>query len=190
MTRVRRHLSYANVMATAAVFIALGGSAYAMAQLPRNSVGAAQIKRGAVGASELRKSAVSSRSIRDRSIKLGDISVSARSLLRGATGNPGPSGPAGVALHAAINSGGTAVRGNATAFSHQGGSGLYTVTFGRDVSTCEATATLAAVPNGPAIDQPTPGRVTVGADGTSIAVRTFDADGSVKDQPFNVIVAC
>lgn len=190
MNRLHAHLSYANVMATLAVFIALGGSAYAIAQLPRDSVGAAQIKRGGVGASELRTSAVSSRSIRNRSVALRDISVAARGSLRGAKGDQGPPGPSGGAFHAAVNSGGATVRGNATASAHQGGSGLYTLAFGRDVSGCEATATLAAVQNGPSLEQPKPGRITVGAEGPNVAVRTFDVDGSVRDQPFNVIVVC
>lgn len=180
MSRLHEHISYANVMATLAVFIALGGSAYAVAQLPRNSVGAAQIKRNAVGTSELR----------NRAVRLSDISVRARRSLRGAKGDPGPAGPPGVTYHAAVNSGGTAVRGNATGFTHQGGSGLYTLAFGRDVSTCQATATLAAVQNGPTLEQPTPGRVTVATSGANLVVRTFDVDGSVKDQPFNVIVVC
>jgi len=191
MIRLHPHLSYANVMATAAVFIALGGSAYAVTQLPRDSVGAAQIKRSAVGASELRTGAVSSRSIRDRSVTLRDISAAARGSLRGAKGDSGPAGPSGVAFHAAVNSGGATVRGNATGFTHdQGGSGLYTIAFGRDVNGCQATATLAAVQNGRSLEQPTPGRITVGAAGATLAVRTFDVDGSAKDQPFNVIVVC
>jgi hypothetical protein len=190
MGRLYSHVSYANVMATAAVFIALGGSAYAVSQLPRNSVGPAQIKRGGVGASDLRTGAVSSRSIRDRSVTLRDISPTARGSLRGAKGDPGTAGAAGVAFHAAVNSGGAAVRGNATAFNHQGGSGLYTIAFGRDVSSCEATATLAAVPNGPSVEHPTAGRITVDRVGTDVAVRTFDVDGTAKDQPFNVIAAC
>lgn len=180
MRRLHEHISYANVMATLAVFIALGGSAYAVAQLPRNSVGAAQIKRNAVGTSELR----------NRGVRLSDISASARRSLRGATGAAGPAGPPGVTYHAAVNSGGTAVRGNATGFNHQGGSGVYTLAFGRDVSTCQATAALAAVQNGPTLEQPTPGRVTVAASGANLAVSTFDVDGSVRDQPFNVIVVC
>src|SRR5205807_3100570 len=45
---VRRRLTYANVMSTLAVFIALGGASYAVTQLPANSVGTAQIKRHAV----------------------------------------------------------------------------------------------------------------------------------------------
>ena len=45
MRRVRDRLSYGNVVATLALFIALGGTSYAVTQLPRNSVGAPQIKR-------------------------------------------------------------------------------------------------------------------------------------------------
>ena len=44
MRRLRTHLSYANVMATIAVFIALGGTSYALTALPRNSVGPKQIR--------------------------------------------------------------------------------------------------------------------------------------------------
>jgi hypothetical protein len=35
---VRSHLTYANVMATGAMFVALGGSAYALNGAPDNSV--------------------------------------------------------------------------------------------------------------------------------------------------------
>lgn len=45
---MRPKLSYANVMATVAVFIALGGASYAAIKLPKNSVGAKQIKKNAV----------------------------------------------------------------------------------------------------------------------------------------------
>jgi hypothetical protein len=48
MKRVRDHLSYANVMATLAVFIALGGGAYAAIHLPKNSIGAKQLRKNSV----------------------------------------------------------------------------------------------------------------------------------------------
>lgn len=48
----RDRLSYANVMATLAMVVALGGIGYAAAKLPRDSVGARQIKADAVRASE------------------------------------------------------------------------------------------------------------------------------------------
>ena len=37
--RIRDRLTYANVTATLALFIALGGSSYAALKLPRDSVG-------------------------------------------------------------------------------------------------------------------------------------------------------
>lgn len=49
------HSTYANVVATVALFVALGGGAYAATQLPAKSVGTRQIKDGAVTPSKLRK---------------------------------------------------------------------------------------------------------------------------------------
>ena len=39
MSRIRARLTYANIVATIALFIALGGGAYAAFKLPANSVG-------------------------------------------------------------------------------------------------------------------------------------------------------
>jgi hypothetical protein len=47
-------LSYANVMATIAVFIALGGGALAATQLKKNSVGSRQLKRNAVTSAKVK----------------------------------------------------------------------------------------------------------------------------------------
>jgi len=191
MRALRPRLTYANVMATVAIFIALGGTSYAVSRLPRDSVGATQIRRSAVGPSELRTRAVSSRSIRDRTVALRDLSRRTRTALRGANGAAGPQGPAGasgITFHAALNSAGVRVRGNSVG----GGSsapGIYTVEFARDVSGCEAVATLASVPGGATVDPPA-GRITVRPSGTRVEVRTYDEAGAVKDLPFNVIVAC
>ena len=51
--RLRSRLTYANVMSSAAVFIALGGGAYAIS-VPRNSVGQDELKPGAVTAAKVR----------------------------------------------------------------------------------------------------------------------------------------
>ena len=53
MRHLRGRLTYANVMATIAVFIALGGAAYAAVKLPKNSVGTKQLKNGAVTAEKV-----------------------------------------------------------------------------------------------------------------------------------------
>lgn len=47
-SKLRGSLTYANVMATLAVFLVLGGASYAATQLPKNSVGAKQLKKNAV----------------------------------------------------------------------------------------------------------------------------------------------
>src|SRR5689334_19857532 len=108
LARLRSRLTYANVTATLALFIALGGTSYAALKLPRNSVGPAQIKTGAVSSSELR----------DRGIRLRDLAPSARASLRGATGQIGPTGPPGPAgasatkYFASVSSAGELLRGN------------------------------------------------------------------------------
>lgn len=191
LAHLRSRLSFANVTAVLALFIALGGTGYAAITLPRNSVGSTQIRARAVGNSELKSNAVTSRAIRNRSVRLSDISPSARSALRGQPGPQGPAGPAGVTLRAAVPSGGTVQRGNATSAAHQGGTNEYRVQFDRDISSCVSTATLAAVPTGAGADQPAAGRITVTHDQpTSVLVRTYGADGTPAEQPFNVIVAC
>ena len=79
-------LSYANVMSTLGVFIALGGTSYAVAKLPRNSVGSAHIKNNAVTGSK----------VRDGSLGRSDLSRTARlSGPRGTRGSEGPPGPLG-----------------------------------------------------------------------------------------------
>jgi hypothetical protein len=194
LSRLRSNLSFANVTALLALFVALGGTGYAAVTLPRNSVGASQIRAHAVGQSKLQTGAVTSRALHDRSIRLSDISLSARSSLRGSTGPAGPqglAGPAGPTYRAAVPSGGSVQRGNALSAAHQGGTNEYRVSFATDVSACVATATLAAVPSGSVADQPQPGRVTVTQDQpTSVLVRTFDSAGAAAEQPFNLILAC
>lgn len=51
-------LTYANVMATVAVFIALGGASYAAVKLPNNSVGTRELKRNAVSTAKIKSRAV------------------------------------------------------------------------------------------------------------------------------------
>jgi hypothetical protein len=95
--RVREGLSYANVMATIAVFVALGGSSYAAVNLKKNSVRATNIAKGAVTSPKIAKNAVTSTKVKDGSLLSQDFK--AGQLLagpKGDTGAPGPAtGPAG-----------------------------------------------------------------------------------------------
>jgi hypothetical protein len=86
ITSFRSKITYSNVVATLALFVALGGAAVA-AGLPRHSVGAKQLKRGAVTAAALRKGAVTSPKLAPQSViagKLGPNSVTPGNLGNGA----------------------------------------------------------------------------------------------------------
>jgi hypothetical protein len=83
--RLRPRPTYANVTATLALFVALGGSSYAALQLPKASVGPKQLK----------KNAVSSPKVKRGSLLLSDFKRSQRAKLRGASGPPGAPGLSG-----------------------------------------------------------------------------------------------
>jgi len=74
-----------NAISLLALFVALGGTSYAVIHLPR----------GSVGPRELRKNAVSSSKVRDGSLRLADLRSSARRALHGQAGPAGPAGPSG-----------------------------------------------------------------------------------------------
>src|SRR4051794_38904243 len=89
-----RRLSYANVMATVAVFIALGGASYAAFKLPKNSVGTKQIKKNAVTPAKLKKNAVTTAKIKDEAVTAAKV---AKGTLTGAQINASTLGPVPVA---------------------------------------------------------------------------------------------
>jgi hypothetical protein len=83
----RPQLSYANVISTIALFVALGGTSYAVA---RNSIGTAQLKTNAV----------TSAKVKNGSLRTGDLAPAARIGQRGPRGPQGPAGGSPAALTA------------------------------------------------------------------------------------------
>ncbi len=87
----RKRLTYSNVIASLALFIALGGAAVAATALPRNSVGPNQLKRGAVTAVKIRKQAVTTAKLANGAVtigKLGPNSVGPNNIGNGAVTTP------------------------------------------------------------------------------------------------------
>jgi hypothetical protein len=80
-------LSYANVMATIAVFIALGGASYAAFNLPKNSVGTKQLKANAVVSSKVKDNSLKRADFEAGQLPLGPVGP------QGPPGQPGPRGP-------------------------------------------------------------------------------------------------
>src|SRR4051794_5933018 len=178
MRRLQNRLTYANVTATLALIVALGGTSYAAFTLPRDSVGAAQLRKGAVRSSEVKNS----------TLQAIDLSGKARRVLRGARGPAGPAGaqgPAGAAAPSyfeALRSSGQPAAGNATSEGHGTGIGTYFVGFSHSAAGCVYTATLGTTDTSTA----PAGRIAVNtnADGT-IGVQTYDPAGTPTDLPFH-----
>jgi hypothetical protein len=88
---MRPKLSYANVIATLALIIAIGtGGAYAASKLPDRSVGEFQLRPGAVTAEKIRKNAVTAPKIKAEAIKQGKIangSITAAKMTGGSVSN-------------------------------------------------------------------------------------------------------
>jgi hypothetical protein len=183
--KLRKHLTFSNTIALLALFVALGGTSYAVA---RNSVGAAQIKRSAVGASEIRTNAVSSREIKRGAVTLSKISPGAQSALK-----PPAAPPQIVRAWAAVAADGTLLRASAqgTRASASGsGPGTYSVGFpdvGVPRGSCVTLATV--TDTSPTTQSATPGFATVEVAG-GVAVRTYDPQGNPASRSFNIAVLC
>ncbi len=109
----RPRLSYANVIATIALFFALGGTAAGAkvwltgadikdrsltgADVADRSLGAKKLKLRSLTAKQLSAGSVTSGAIRNGSVTLADASPALRAALQGAQGPAGPQGAAGSA---------------------------------------------------------------------------------------------
>jgi hypothetical protein len=85
-----------NAVGLLALFVALGGTAYAAVNLPPNSVGAKQIKDNAVTAAKIKRNAVNSSKVKNGSLLAGDFKDGQLPAgPQGETGAQGPAGPQG-----------------------------------------------------------------------------------------------
>jgi hypothetical protein len=89
MQRIRKHLTYANVMATVLTFIVLGGgTAWA---LSKNSVGSKQLKKNAVTTKKIKNGAVTGAKIANGAVTGSTINTSSLKVsVTQATGPPIP----------------------------------------------------------------------------------------------------
>lgn len=77
LARLRGWLSYANVIASLALFIALGGTSYAAVKLTGK---------------DIRDGSLTGKDVKDSSLTAKELATSARRSLRGSDGDPGPRG--------------------------------------------------------------------------------------------------
>ena len=89
LTRLRRGLTYANVMATIAVFLALGGASYAAFKLGPNTVGSKNID-GQVHRADIGKNAVDSSKVGDGKLLAKDFAKGQLPVSAANSNDPSP----------------------------------------------------------------------------------------------------
>ncbi len=77
--------SPAMLVAMVALFVALGGSAYAALNLPKDSIGARQLKNGSVTGAKISDNAVTSPKVKDHSLLARDFALGQLPAARGAS---------------------------------------------------------------------------------------------------------
>jgi hypothetical protein len=101
--RLRRHLTFANVVSVVALFVALGGSSYAAVALTRNSIKSKHIGKGQVKRSDLARNAVNGEKVANGSLRAQDFAPGELPAgERGPTGDRGPEGAPATRLFAYV----------------------------------------------------------------------------------------
>lgn len=127
---LKRHLNYANLMASIAVFLALGGGAYAMT-IPTGSVGAKQLKKNAVAAAKIKTGAVSGAKVKDDSLTGADVVESSLGTVPAAnSANSAKTAESANTANSAdsASTAGSAAIANSVANGSVGGNGLKAIT--------------------------------------------------------------
>jgi hypothetical protein len=106
--KIRSHLSYANVVATLALFLVIGGgSALAAATLGKNSVGSRQLKSKSVTTGKVAPNAINGSKVANGSLTGVDINLNALGTVPSATAAASAANAATVGGHAASCPAGT-----------------------------------------------------------------------------------
>lgn len=87
--------SYANIVSSIALFVALGGTSYAVASLPRNSVGDRQLRNDAVTSAKIKDGTVATADLAPGVAQRGPRGPRGEIGPAGATGPAGPAGATG-----------------------------------------------------------------------------------------------
>jgi hypothetical protein len=127
LRKLRSRMSYANVMATTALFVALGGAGYAATKLPNNSVGTKQLRKGAVTSPKLAQGSVTGSKVKAGSLTgavinsstLGNVPSATHATSAGSADSATHAGSADSATHAGSADSATHA-GSADAATHAG----------------------------------------------------------------------
>jgi hypothetical protein len=169
LAKLRSRLTYANVVATLALFVALGGSSYAAVKIKNNSVGSAQVKNNSIKSRD-----VKNKTLRVKDFKSGQLPAGPR----GSTGAPGSARAYG----RVASDGAASLAKNARVVQ---GSGYYCIltTFGTPRNIIATLRPAFGTNDGHLTAEVGPPSSGCPA-GTDAYVRTFDSNGGSVSHPF------
>jgi hypothetical protein len=165
-------------VALLALFMAMGGSAYALvvtsASIKNNTIRSQDVRNGGLLGKDFRKNGVGGGAIKESTLETV----------------PGAFIAHGSSHFAVVNAGGQQVRARGTTSAARTAEGRYQVIFDRDVRSCAYYATV----GGPtAAAPPDNGQITVSSLASNINgvdVRTTGANGNDANKPFHLLVLC
>ena len=186
MKRRLRAPSPAMVVALIALFVSLGGSAYAVATIGSDdiingSIRNRDFKDGTLRGQEAKRDGFGGGGIKEESLDASKIKQVPSAVAAAAA--------EGVTRHAVISNVGGAVRGRGVASSAQTAPGQYQVVFDRDVRNCVYNATLGDESAAGAGN----GQISVtsaAANVNGVRVVTRNSAGNNENRSFHLIVSC
>jgi hypothetical protein len=179
MTRFRRFIpSPAMAVALLALFMAMGGSAYALVvtsgNIKNNTIRSQDVRNGGLVGKDSRADGFGGRAIKESTLATV----------------PGAFVAHGSARYSVVNAGGQQVRGRGTTSSARTAEGRYQVIFDADVRGCGYYATVGGPTAAPPPDN---GQITVSSLGSNVNgvdIRTTGANGNDANKPFHLVVLC
>jgi len=177
-------------MATIAVFVALGGTSYAIAT---GSIGSREIKNNSVGTKDLRNNGVRGRDVRNGSLLAADFK--AGQLPAGERGLQGLPGQDATKLFAYIRDPGNAAieyGSGVTGVTDPVGDNAYSVNFNRSVTNCVVLANAGiGDPGGSSVGKPAIPFISLNeGPPEGIVVYFTDPGGIIVDTAFMIAAFC
>ena len=186
MKRRLRAPSPAMVVALIALFVSLGGSAYAVATIGSDdiingSIRNRDFKDGTLRGQEAKRDGFGGGGIKEESLDSSKIKQVPSAGFAGAAD--------GVQRHAVVSNVGATVRGRGVTSSAQTGPGQYQVIFDRDVRNCVYTATLGdESAAGPGNGQISVTSAVQSVNGVRVVTR--NSAGEIENRSFHLLVSC
>ncbi|MGI8460760.1 MAG: hypothetical protein ACR2OC_03860 [Solirubrobacterales bacterium] len=169
---LRARMSYANVAATLALFLALGGGA----AIAAGQITAKDLAPDSVGGSELKADAAKGKHIKEDTLEAVPTAGKANNVLWAVVSNT------------AANANATVVRSGQDLTTAFEGGGIVEVDFGRPVASCVWNVTRGSA--GANSEQAGYAQAQPGSTANRVQVQTRNANGEIVDGDFHLTVIC